>query len=59
MNMVMTGMIPTMVALMMSTDMRAMWPGDLVYWGVMSAATFVGFVVAFPVNVWLVAKSSP
>ena len=57
MNMVMAGMIPTMVVLMMGSDMRAMWPGNLVYWGAMSAATLVGFVTAYPVNVWLVAKN--
>ena len=57
MNMVMAGMIPTMVVLMMGSDMRAMWPGNLVYWGAMSAATLVGFATAFPVNVWLVAKN--
>jgi hypothetical protein len=56
MNMVMAGMIPTMVVLMMGSDMRAMWPGNLLYWGVMSVAVMVGFVMAFPVNVWLVAK---
>jgi hypothetical protein len=56
MNMVMAGMIPTMVVLMMGSDMRAMWPGNLLYWGVMSVAVMVGSVTAFPVNVWLVAK---
>jgi hypothetical protein len=56
MNMVMAGMIPTMVFLMMGSDMRAMWPGEPLYWGVMSLATLVGAVVAYPVNVWLVAK---
>jgi len=56
MNMVMAGMIPTMVVLMMGRDMRAMWPGNLAYWGVMSVAVMVGFVTAYPVNVWLVAK---
>jgi hypothetical protein len=56
MNMVMAGMIPTMVVLMMGSDMRAMWPGNLLYWGVMSAATMVGAVVAYPVNVWLVLR---
>jgi hypothetical protein len=56
MNMVMAGMIPTMVVLMMGSDMRAMWPGELVYWGVMSLATMIGAVTAYPVNVWLVAK---
>jgi hypothetical protein len=56
MNMVMAGMIPTMVVLMMGSDMRAMWPGNLLYWGVMSVAVMVGFVTAYPVNVWLVVK---
>jgi hypothetical protein len=57
MNMVMAGMIPAMVVLMMGSDMRAMWPGNLLYWGVMSVAVMVGFVTAYPVNVWLVAKN--
>ena len=56
MNMVMAGMIPAMVFLMMGSDMRAMWPGEPLYWGVMSLATMVGAVLAYPVNVWLVAK---
>lgn len=56
MNMVMAGMIPTMVVLMMGSDMRAMWPGNLLYWGVMSVAVMIGFVTAYPVNLWLVAR---
>lgn len=56
MNMVMAGMIPAMVVLMMGQDMRAMEPTQLVYWWAMSASTIVGFVLAYPVNVWLVAK---
>jgi hypothetical protein len=55
MNMVMAGMIPAMVVLMMGQDMRAMDPRNLVYWGAMSASVIVGFVLAYPVNVWLVA----
>lgn len=55
MNMVMAGMIPAMVLLMMGQDMRAMEPAHLVYWGAMSASIIVGFLVAYPVNVWLVA----
>ena len=54
MNAVMAGMIPTMVILM-SRDMRAMEPTSPRYWGVMSLATLVGLVVAYPVNWWLVA----
>jgi hypothetical protein len=54
MNAVMAGMIPVMVILM-SRDMNAMEATSLRFWGVMSLATLVGFVVAFPVNMWLVA----
>lgn len=54
MNMMMTGMFPTMMVLMMGRDMRAMEPTQLVFWGAMSAAVVVGFFVAFPINVWLV-----
>lgn len=56
MNMVMAGMIPVMVAGMMGRDMRAMEPGQLVFWGVMSLGVTVGFATAYPVNWWLVAK---
>ncbi len=54
MNAMMAGMFPTMVVLMMGRDMRAMEPTELVFWGAMSAAVAVGFVVAYPVNLWLV-----
>ena len=54
MNAVMAGMIPVMVALM-SSDMKAMDPTSLRFWGTMSLATLVGGVIAYPVNVWLVA----
>ncbi|MBD2307267.1 DUF4396 domain-containing protein [Chroococcidiopsis sp. FACHB-1243] len=54
MNAVMAGMIPVMVILM-SRDMTAMEATSIRFWGVMSLATLVGFVVAFPVNMWLVA----
>ena len=54
MNGVMAGMIPVM-AVLMSRDMRAMEATSLRFWGVMSLATLVGLVVAYPVNVWLVA----
>ena len=54
MNCMMAGMFPTMVVLMMSRDMRAMEPTELVFWGAMSAAVAIGFVTAFPINVWLV-----
>lgn len=53
MNAVMAGMIPVMVILM-SKDMAAMHATSLRIWAVMSLATLVGFVIAYPVNVWLV-----
>lgn len=54
MNAVMAGMVPVMVVLM-TRDMRSMDPGSLRFWGVMSLATLAGLIVAYPVNVWLVA----
>lgn len=54
MNAVMAGMTPVMVILM-SRDMRAMEPKSLRFWGVMSLATLVGAVLAYPVNRWLVS----
>ncbi len=56
MNFMMAAMFPTMVLLMMGRDMRAMEPTQLVFWGAMSAAVGAGLLVAYPVNVWLVAK---
>ncbi|MBI2782252.1 MAG: DUF4396 domain-containing protein [Chloroflexi bacterium] len=56
MNFMMAGMFPTMVALMMGRDMRAMEPTQLTFWGAMSAAVLVGVAVAYPVNVWMVEK---
>lgn len=56
MNAMMAGMFPTMVALMMGRDMRAMDPHQPLYWGVMSLAIGVGFVTAYPANWWLVSK---
>lgn len=55
MNAVMAGMIPAMV-IPMSRDMSAMDPLTLKFWGIMSFATLVGALVAYPVNWWLVAK---
>jgi FtsP/CotA-like multicopper oxidase with cupredoxin domain len=56
MNMMMAGMAPVMIFLMMGRDMRAMWPTEPLFWFVMSLGVTVGFVIAYPVNVWLVAK---
>jgi hypothetical protein len=54
MNAVMAGMTPVMVVLM-SHDMQAMEVTSIRLWGVMSLATLVGAVIAYPVNVLLVA----
>lgn len=54
MNAVMAGMVPVMVVLM-SADMAAMEPTSPRFWGVMSLATLAGGVIAYPLNVWLVA----
>jgi hypothetical protein len=55
MNCVMAGMIPVMVIL--RTDFAGTTHiGSVRFWVVLSLAVFVGLVVAYPVNVWLVAK---
>ena len=56
MNAMMAGMAPVMIVLMMGRDMRAMWPGEPLFWFVMSIGITVGFALAYPVNVWLVAR---
>jgi FtsP/CotA-like multicopper oxidase with cupredoxin domain len=56
MNFMMAGMAPTMTFLMMGRDMRAMLPTELLFWGVMSLGVTIGFVTAYPANVWLVAR---
>jgi manganese oxidase len=56
MNCMMGGMAPVMVLLMMGRDMRAMWPGEPLFWMVMSLGVIAGFTIAYPVNVWMVAR---
>ena len=56
MNCMMAGMAPVMVILMMGRDMRAMWPGEPLFWMVMSLGVIAGFAVAYPVNVWMVSR---
>lgn len=56
MNMMMAGMAPVMLFLMMGRDMRAMWPTEPLFWFVMSLGVTAGFLIAYPINVWLVAK---
>lgn len=55
MNMVMVGMIPTMVILMHVIS-GADNPFHVEFWGVMSLATMVGMVTAYPINLWMVTK---
>ena len=55
MNVMMAGMIPVMGLLMMGRDMRAMEPTEPLFWAVMAAGVIVGFIIAYPMNVWLVA----
>jgi hypothetical protein len=56
MNFMMAGMAPVMSFLMMGRDMRAMWPLELMFWGVMSLGVMAGFGLAYPANVWLVKR---
>jgi len=55
MNMVMFGMIPAMVLLKHFTPGSGE-PTSPRFWGVMSAATLVGAVTAYPINSWLVRR---
>src|SRR5256714_5270078 len=56
MNFMMAGMAPVMSFLMMGRDMRAMEPTELLFWGVMSLGVIAGFTLAYPANVWMVAR---
>src|SRR3979411_1901862 len=56
MNFMMAGMAPVMSLLMMGRDMRAMVPTELLFWGVMSLGVIAGFIIAYPANVWMVAR---
>jgi len=56
MNFMMAGMAPVMSFLMMGSDMRAMEPTQLLFWGVMSLGVIAGFTLAYPSNVWMVAR---
>lgn len=42
MKCMMAGMEPVMISLMMSRDMRAMWPGEPLFWVVMSLGIVAG-----------------
>src|ERR1700716_3006789 len=56
MNFMMAGMAPVMSFLLMGRDMRAMEPTELLFWGVMSLGVIAGFILAYPSNVWMVAR---
>ena len=53
----MAAMAPTIALLMMGRDMRAMDPTQLLFWGVMSLGIIAGYILAYPSNVWMVARS--
>ena len=55
MNMVMLGMIPTMVILM-SRVPGSDNPTNPTFWGVMSLAALAGMATAYPINSWMVAR---
>lgn len=56
MNAMMAGLAPVMIYLIMGRDMRAMWPGEPLFWMVMSLGIISGFAIAYPVNVWMVSR---
>ncbi|MEO7019070.1 MAG: DUF4396 domain-containing protein [Ktedonobacteraceae bacterium] len=53
MNALMAGMIPVM-RFGMTTIMGSHSPGNPAFWFVMSIALLIGFIIAYPVNWWLV-----
>ncbi|HEU0154719.1 MAG TPA: DUF4396 domain-containing protein [Stellaceae bacterium] len=55
MNLLMAGMVPVMMALKMLVPAAAE-PTRPAFWFVMSIALLAGFVVAYPMNWWLVAN---
>ncbi|HJU08355.1 DUF4396 domain-containing protein [Dyella sp.] len=55
MNLLMAGMIPTMILTMKHVP-DAHHPADPAFWFLMSMSLLVGFLTAYPINWWLVAK---
>ena len=55
MNLLMAGMVPTAMALRRHVDLAGD-PGNARFWFVMSMALIGGFIVAYPMNWWLVAN---
>jgi len=55
MNLLMAGMVPTVMALRRCVGTAAADPLTPSFWFVMSMGLLVGFIVAYPMNWWLVA----
>lgn len=55
MNFIMAGMIPTIMIIKHHYP-KSSDPLTLAFWGMMSAATMIGFVFAYPINSWMVKK---
>jgi hypothetical protein len=55
MNLLMAGMVPTAMTLRQRVDLAGD-PAHARFWFVMSMALLVGFIVAYPMNWWLVAN---
>ena len=55
MNMLMVGMFPTMLVLKYFLP-PGREPSSIVFWGVMSAASIVGALTAYPINSWMVRR---
>src|SRR5262245_1466413 len=55
MNLLMAGMVPTVMALRRCVGPAAADPMTPSFWFVMSMGLLVGFIVAYPMNWWLVA----
>jgi len=56
MNMVMMGMFPVIVAIKHFYPIASNPLGPY-FWGMMSLATIVGFIIAYPINSWMVKKN--
>ncbi len=55
MNFIMAGMIPT-VLIIKKYFPEASDPFSLRFWGMMSIATIIGSIFAYPINLWMVKK---
>ena len=55
MNLLMAGMVPTVMALRRCVGPAAADPLTPSFWFVMSMGLLVGFIVAYPMNWWLVS----